>query len=362
MTVEHLDAFRPTATGCIVKFVWQHATMRGFMTKHIPPTFSFTKTRKRRYFVLADRYLYVFKSDQPAARYREFLVLTPDTQVFVTDAMNGVLYCLEVRKPGIESNPWFLQADDAESMKLWLERIKKTIQHMAEHPDDQLPITKDRLQLLHADDLSSSSITINGADSNSLHGSSSSSSIHTNTPRSSQPEIDTTSWRQSDATHWSNSSASDPTSSMSSYGGPYTSPPISPPALNTNFAPIYANGLRSPGGVLSADGDYYAEHQLQQQHQQHQQQHHTHHHHHPHHHQPSQQPPAHHYHPQHHHHHHAPPPQQQPSLYQSHPHPHSPHLVASHSRPGSLRSFSRLPDNLPPALPPPTSALPPRPI
>ncbi|ORX62732.1 hypothetical protein DM01DRAFT_1330863 [Hesseltinella vesiculosa] len=293
--------------------------MRGYLTKHIPPTFSFTKTRKRRYFVLADRFLYAFKTDQPQARYREFLELTAETQAFVTDHLNGVLYCIEVRKPSLESNPWYLQADDAASMKVWLERIKKTIQYMADHPNDPTAIQKDKLALLLSDDL------LTNGDNNSLHGSSSSSSVNghvsTPTPRSSQPEIDTSLWRQSDATHWSGSS--DPSSTLSS-NGMYTSPPMSPVAMCHSFT---APSLRSPTTMLPPDGEYYAQQQLQ-----------------------STSPPPFTKSPP------PPLPLQQPTYF---PTPH--HSTPTHSRPGSIRSYSRLPAELPPALPPPTSSLPPVP-
>ncbi|KAL0144384.1 hypothetical protein V8B55DRAFT_1486091 [Mucor lusitanicus] len=119
--------FRPKAHGINVDVVLQQATCSGWLTKHIAPTFSFMKSTKRRYVVLVDRLLYAFKSETPDT-YREFFELTKDSHAFVTDQFAGQLYCIEIKKMGqLEAYSWFLQADDAESMKLWLDRIKRTI-------------------------------------------------------------------------------------------------------------------------------------------------------------------------------------------------------------------------------------------
>lgn len=117
--------FRPRADGIHVNVILQHATLVGWLTKHRTPTFSFMKNIKRRYVVLVDRMLYTFKAEK-ADTYREFLELTPNTNAFVTDQFSGVLFCIEIKKKGVDES-WFLQADDAESMKLWLDRIKRTI-------------------------------------------------------------------------------------------------------------------------------------------------------------------------------------------------------------------------------------------
>lgn len=224
VTADQATSYRPTASGVHSHIIWPHATMKGYLTKHLPPTMlSFvTKHRKRRYVILADRFLYCFKTDTPTHKYRDYMELGPETQVFVTDHLAGVLYCIEIRNPSGdgETTTWYLQADDADAMKVWLERLKKTTQYLADHLGDNNgePITKDKLHFVHsAEDL----FILNGGgiespynnDTHSLHGSTSSGSI-THHPRSSQQDID--SWRYSDWT--------DPNSLSSNYA----SPPLSP--------------------------------------------------------------------------------------------------------------------------------------
>ncbi|KAG0167010.1 hypothetical protein DFQ28_006701 [Apophysomyces sp. BC1034] len=127
--------FRPNPTGINPPLIWHHCTLKGWLTKHVPPAFSFTKSRKKRFVILADRMLYTFKTDQQTNHYREFMELTPSTSVFVTDHFAGVPYCIEIRKIKEETNHWYLQAPDAETMKLWLERLKKTIHWLRQgHP------------------------------------------------------------------------------------------------------------------------------------------------------------------------------------------------------------------------------------
>ncbi|KAI8098582.1 uncharacterized protein BX664DRAFT_319068 [Halteromyces radiatus] len=233
---DDVSSYRPSSTGIHSHIIWQHATMKGYLTKHIPPVFSFTKNKKRRYVILADRFLYCFKTDVPTNKYREFMELGPDTQAFVTDHLSGVLYCIEIRKPGIDATSWFLQAEDADGMKIWLERLKKTIQYLADNKDDKGPITKEKLHFVHSpEDL----FFLNGGiyhphanDSNSLHGTSSSgdSSSINMTPRSSQHEIDTSTWRHSGSTNWT-----DPHSPSTTSGSNYAcSPPMSPSTATMN--------------------------------------------------------------------------------------------------------------------------------
>lgn len=122
------STYRPRPDGTQVDLIFVQATCAGWLKKHRAPTFSFMKSTKRRYIVLVDRMLYAFKSEKPD-NYREFLELTKNTHVFVTDQFAGELYCIEIKKMGHcdDSSSWFLQADNAESMKLWLDRIKRTI-------------------------------------------------------------------------------------------------------------------------------------------------------------------------------------------------------------------------------------------
>jgi hypothetical protein len=122
--------YRPRANGIHVDLILQQATITGWLTKHRAPTFSFMKNIKRRYVVLVDRFLYAFKSETPET-YREFLELTVNSHAFVTDQFSGALFCIEIKKMGYDDS-WFLQADDAETMKLWLDRIKRTISWLRE--------------------------------------------------------------------------------------------------------------------------------------------------------------------------------------------------------------------------------------
>lgn len=117
--------FRPRASGINIKLIMQQAIHTGWLTKHRAPIFSFMKNIKRRYVVLVDRMLYSFKAET-AETYREFIELTVNTNAFVTDQISGILFCIEIKKKGQEES-WYLQADDAESMKIWLDRIKRTI-------------------------------------------------------------------------------------------------------------------------------------------------------------------------------------------------------------------------------------------
>ncbi|KAL0088565.1 hypothetical protein F4703DRAFT_1847103 [Phycomyces blakesleeanus] len=114
--------------------VWGNATMRGWIIKHQPPSFSFTSHKKPRYVILADRYLYTFKTDHQTDHYKEFLELTRLTHVFVTDQFAGVPHCIEIRKMNGESYSWFIQAPDGPTLMLWLERLKKTLFWLASTP------------------------------------------------------------------------------------------------------------------------------------------------------------------------------------------------------------------------------------
>ncbi|KAL0091998.1 hypothetical protein J3Q64DRAFT_1726471 [Phycomyces blakesleeanus] len=118
--------------------VWGNATMRGWIIKHQPPSFSFTSHKKPRYVILADRYLYTFKTDHQTDHYKEFLELTRLTHVFVTDQFAGVPHCIEIRKMNGESYSWFIQAPDGPTLMLWLERLKKTLFWLRTNPTGTL--------------------------------------------------------------------------------------------------------------------------------------------------------------------------------------------------------------------------------
>lgn len=108
-------------------YLWTRATYRGWMTKHMPPAFSFTKTHNRRYIVLIDRMIYTYKTDDNPRDFREFFELSKNTDVFATDLFPSVLYCLEIQR-NEDGRTWYLQADNVEEMKIWMDRLKRTVQ------------------------------------------------------------------------------------------------------------------------------------------------------------------------------------------------------------------------------------------
>lgn len=118
--------FRPQTMETHAAALWPYAVLGGWMTKHMPPAFSFTKTRHRRYVLLLDRHIYTFKTDSPKSDFREYFQLTANTDVFATDQFPGVLYCLEIARKE-DGRTWYLQADDAEDMKTWMDRFRKAI-------------------------------------------------------------------------------------------------------------------------------------------------------------------------------------------------------------------------------------------
>lgn len=134
--------FRPDYGRATVNVVWRYCAIRGWLTKHTPPTYSFSKTRKMRYIVLADRMIYAFKTESPTPFYREFLELSADTNVFVTDRFPGVLYCIAVNK---RSKTWYLQCEDAHTMKLWLDRLKRTLGWLRANRESSGIVTLQRL-------------------------------------------------------------------------------------------------------------------------------------------------------------------------------------------------------------------------
>ncbi|KAJ8660815.1 hypothetical protein O0I10_003458 [Lichtheimia ornata] len=132
--------------------VWHYFTLRGWLTKHVPPSYSFTKSSKLRYLILADRMLYVFKNDRPTLQYREFFELTKDTQVFVSDRFTGVLYCLVISKrDGLDQKKWYLECADAETMKEWLDKLKKTVAWLKENDNINSVITLSKLSNIQSE-------------------------------------------------------------------------------------------------------------------------------------------------------------------------------------------------------------------
>ncbi|KAL9538985.1 hypothetical protein MBANPS3_010543 [Mucor bainieri] len=217
--------FRPKAHGIHVDVILQQATCSGWLTKHIAPTFSFMKSNKRRYVVLVDRLLYAFKSETPDT-YREFFELTKDTHAFVTDQFAGQLYCIEVKKMGqLEASSWFLQADDAESMKLWLDRIKRTIAWLRSltkittEDEEYSRIANNAKQAIYGSPTSSQS-NVSLSDSNSWPHSLNSSFIATTTTITPTPtQFINTNYNENDSVLSFSSSEYSPMERNSSFSG-----------------------------------------------------------------------------------------------------------------------------------------------
>lgn len=150
--MQNPSMFGPVQGQVRVDVVWQYFTLRGWLTKHVPPSYSFTKSRKLRYIILADRMLYVFKNDQPTLQYREFFELTKDTQVFVSDRFTGVLYCIVISKrDGLDSKNWYLECANAETMKEWLDKLKKTVAWLKENDNTNTVITLPKLSNIQSE-------------------------------------------------------------------------------------------------------------------------------------------------------------------------------------------------------------------
>ncbi|KAI9315964.1 hypothetical protein BX666DRAFT_2156460 [Dichotomocladium elegans] len=128
-------SFRPLAMGTHAALLWPYATMQGWMVKLMPPAFSFSKSRQRRYVVLVDRMIYTFKTDSPQQDFREFFELTSNTNIFVTDQFPGKLYCIELQRND-DGRTWYLQAENVEDLKQWLDKLKRTTQWLHTAPAD----------------------------------------------------------------------------------------------------------------------------------------------------------------------------------------------------------------------------------
>ncbi|KAI8388417.1 uncharacterized protein BYT42DRAFT_559987 [Radiomyces spectabilis] len=106
-----------------VKMALDQAVYQAWMHKYDIPSFAFARSWKRRYFILVDRTVYVFKSSKSTTPVREFFELTDDTLVFVSEEFKKA-YVLELRKP---LQRWYLRCDSVEQMKNWLEAMKKIV-------------------------------------------------------------------------------------------------------------------------------------------------------------------------------------------------------------------------------------------
>lgn len=106
-----------------VKVALENAICSGWLYKHDPPSFAFQRSWKRRFVVLVDRIVYIFKSDKATNPAREHFLLTDDTLVFVSEEFKRG-FVLELRKPLCK---WFLRCESAAEMKFWLEAMKKIV-------------------------------------------------------------------------------------------------------------------------------------------------------------------------------------------------------------------------------------------
>lgn len=119
--------FHPARRGQVaLGLVKPHATKAGWLNNHIPASFGFSKQWKKRFFVLIDSMLFIYKEDSPTLTWRNFMELSKDTIVFVTNEFGNKLYCIEIRKPGQERS-WYVQAEGPEDMKMWLSELKSTV-------------------------------------------------------------------------------------------------------------------------------------------------------------------------------------------------------------------------------------------
>lgn len=101
------------------------AATTGYLTKFSSRTFFSRKQWKRRYFVLTHKSLHCFKSADPQHPLLESLPLTAETIVCVTDIFSGKRYCLQITSPN--EKEWFVLADTAAEMAVWLRALKGTV-------------------------------------------------------------------------------------------------------------------------------------------------------------------------------------------------------------------------------------------
>ncbi|KAG0047987.1 hypothetical protein BGZ83_007076 [Gryganskiella cystojenkinii] len=101
------------------------AVNTGYLTKFSSRTFFARKQWKRRYFILTHKSLHCFKSADPQHPLLESLPLSADTIVCVTDIFSGKRYCLQITSPN--EKEWFVLADTASEMAVWLRALKGTV-------------------------------------------------------------------------------------------------------------------------------------------------------------------------------------------------------------------------------------------
>lgn len=106
-----------------VKVAIETSIVSDWLHKYEHPTFAFSRSWKRRLFILADRIVYTFKSSKSTTPAKEHFVLTDDTFVFVTEEFKKG-FIIELRKPLCK---WFIRCESVNQMKCWLEAMKKIV-------------------------------------------------------------------------------------------------------------------------------------------------------------------------------------------------------------------------------------------
>lgn len=118
-----------------VKVALENAICSNWLYKYDPPSSSiasFVISRrlswKRRFVVLVDRIVYIFKSDSKSTHpAREYFLLTDDTLCFASEEFSNEkkgYYVLELRKPLFK---WYLRYETAAEMQFWMEAMKKIV-------------------------------------------------------------------------------------------------------------------------------------------------------------------------------------------------------------------------------------------
>lgn len=117
-----------------VKMAQDSAVCSNWLHKYESPTFAFARSWKRRYIVLTDNIVYVFKTNaKSTAPARAHFLLTDDTLIFVTEDFNSSnkknqqqqqSCVIEIRKPLCK---WYLRCESIDQMKTWLEAMKKVV-------------------------------------------------------------------------------------------------------------------------------------------------------------------------------------------------------------------------------------------
>ncbi|KAG1473198.1 hypothetical protein G6F56_001093 [Rhizopus delemar] len=117
------DNFTKDPSCVSVKHALEHAICSDWICKYETPSFAFSKSWKKRFCVLADKVVYIFKSTKSSHLPKEYFVLTENTFVFVTEEFKKG-YVIELRKPHFK---WYIRCGSVDQMKLWLELMKKTV-------------------------------------------------------------------------------------------------------------------------------------------------------------------------------------------------------------------------------------------